>query len=113
MRFGRTNRPWRRDLVTVIEGDDKAARQLAAIANPQFALDAAQDAGTRELATATVVGLDPLVIDVNSRRIGDESRVVLLHVNGEPCIEADDVDDRQVRQDLGPVDRPAVVRWAR
>ena len=91
VRFGRTNRPWRRDLVQVVEGDDKAARQLASIGNPQFALDAAQDAGNRELAMATVVNLDPLIVDVGSRRIGDESRVVLLHLNGEPCVESVDI----------------------
>lgn len=87
VRFGRTNRQWRRKLVDVVEADDKAVRQLRALGNPQVATDAAQDAGTRELAIATVVSVDPLVLDIKSRKIVHESRIVLLHRNGEPCIE--------------------------
>ncbi|MEV7396714.1 hypothetical protein [Aeromicrobium sp. NPDC092404] len=91
VRFGRTTRPWRRDLVPVVESDDKVAKQLAVLASPQVALDAAQDAGNRTVALASVASVDPLVLDVHSRRIGDESRIVLLHVNGEPCVEGNDV----------------------
>lgn len=91
VRFGRTTRPWRRDLVSVVESDDKVAKQLAVSASPQVASDAAQDAGNRTVCFASVVAVDPIVLDLQSRRIGDESRIVLLHVNGEPCVEAEDV----------------------
>jgi hypothetical protein len=62
---------------------------LLALGNPQAALDAAQDAGTRQLATATVVTTTPLVLDLNSRRIGDGDRIVLLHVTCVPQLMAD------------------------
>ena len=91
VRFGRTNRQWRRKLVDVVEADDKAVRQLRALGNPQVAVDAAQDAGTRELAMATVVTTEPLVLDIKSRRIVHESRIVLLHCNGEPCVEGSEI----------------------
>jgi hypothetical protein len=51
----------------------------------------ATDAGTREVAVATVVSADPLTVDVHSRRIGEGSRIVLLQVNGEPRVEHPDV----------------------
>jgi hypothetical protein len=35
------------------------------------------------------VSTDPTVLDVQSRRIGSGDRIVLLHVNGEPCVEGD------------------------
>ena len=38
---------------------------------------------------ATVVETDPvLVLRVDSRRVGAGDRLVLLHANGEPCVEA-------------------------
>jgi hypothetical protein len=74
VRFGRTYRHWRNSLVPTIESDGKCALQLLALANPQAALDAARNAGTRELATARVVDLHPLTVDVDSRRIGHDSR---------------------------------------
>ncbi|MCD9198332.1 hypothetical protein [Aeromicrobium wangtongii] len=91
VRFGRTTRPWRRELVPVVESDDKVAKQLAIIANPQVALDAAQDAGNRNVTFASVVAVDPVVVEVQSRQVADESRIVLLHVNGVPCVEGEDV----------------------
>ena len=36
---------------------------------------------------ATVVGTTPLVLEVDSRRIGDGDRIVLLHVNETACVE--------------------------
>jgi hypothetical protein len=92
VRFGRTYRHWRNSLVPTIESDGKCHGQLLALANPQAASDLATDAGSRDVASATVVSVDPLVIDVVSRRIGDESRIVLLHVNDESCVEHPDIE---------------------
>ena len=91
VRFGRTYRFWRNELVPAIEADDQCNRQLLALSNPQAAFDAAGDAGTRHLALATVVSSRPLEIEVESRRIGDGSRIVMLHVNDNPCVEGPDV----------------------
>lgn len=87
VRFGRTYRHWRNALVDVIEGDRKCNDQLLALANPQAARDLATDAGVREIASATVVSTDPLVLEIDSRRIGHESRIILLHIDGEPSVE--------------------------
>jgi hypothetical protein len=92
VRFGRTYRFWRNSLVPTIEADDKCNRQLLALGNPQAALDAAGDAGTRELAMARVVDAAPLVLEIDSRRIGDGARIVLLHVNETACAEEPGVD---------------------
>ncbi|SDQ94899.1 hypothetical protein [Actinopolyspora saharensis] len=91
VRFGRTHRYWRNALVPVIESDDKCRKQLLALTNPQTAEDLAVDAGVREVAVATVAGTSPLVLDVDSRRIGGGSRIVLLRVNGEMCVERPEV----------------------
>ncbi|MGN6686925.1 MAG: hypothetical protein ACTHK1_05240 [Actinomycetales bacterium] len=91
VRFGRTYRHWRNSLVPAIEADDRCAKQLLALTNPQAALDAARNAGTREIATARVVTTAPLTIEIDSRRIGAERRVVLLHVNEQACVESDGV----------------------
>ncbi|SDP03176.1 hypothetical protein SAMN04487905_101506 [Actinopolyspora xinjiangensis] len=91
VRFGRTPRYWRDALVPVIESDGKCRDQLLAMANPGAAEDLAADAGTREVAHATVVATEPLVLDVESRRIGDASRIVLLLVNGEACVEGAEI----------------------
>ncbi|MEV0070808.1 hypothetical protein [Amycolatopsis sp. NPDC050768] len=80
VRFGRTYRHWRNSLVEVIESDAQCAAQLSALGNPQVALDAARDAGNRDVATAHVLALAPLTLRVDSRRIGAGDRVVLLHV---------------------------------
>jgi hypothetical protein len=87
VRFGRTYRHWRNSLVLAIESDALCRNQLLALANPQAADDLATDAGTRHIAAATVVSIDPLVLSIESRRIGAGSKVVLLHVDGEACIE--------------------------
>lgn len=92
VRFGRTYRHWRNSLVPTIESDDKCSRQLLALANPQAALDSARDAGTRQIATARVVSVAPLTIDVDSRRIGDSCRIVLLHANGMARVEREGVE---------------------
>ena len=92
VRFGRTYRHWRNSLVPTVEAGDKCNRQLLALTNLQTALDAAGDAGTRQLATARVVSVDPIALEIDSRRIGDGDRIVLLHVNEIACIEQPDVD---------------------
>lgn len=92
VRFGRTYRHWRNSLVPIIERDDLCQSQLAALANPQAASELATDAGTREVAAATVIEADPIALNVDSRRIRDGSRIVLLHVNGDPCVEHSCID---------------------
>lgn len=92
VRFGRTYRHWRNSLVPTIDSDDKCSRQLLALTNPQAALSSARDVGTRHLATARVIGLNPLTLHINSRHIGHGDRIVLVHVNGGACVEAADVD---------------------
>jgi hypothetical protein len=91
VRFGRTYRWWRNRLVSSIESDARCHDQLLALANPQAADDLATSAGTREVAFAAVVSVDPIVIDIESRRIGEGDRIVLLHVNGKPCVEGDSI----------------------
>lgn len=91
VRFGRTYRHWRNSLVPSIESDDKCFRQLMVLENPQAAVDAALDAGMRDVVLATVVSTDPIVLEIGSRRIGHEDRVVLLHRNGVAAVEAADV----------------------
>src|SRR5690606_29246172 len=71
--------------------------QLLALCNPQAALDMAQDAGTRELCVATVVSTNPVVVDLESRRIGDGDRIVLLHVNDRACVEEADVSVKHLK----------------
>jgi hypothetical protein len=72
----------------MLDDDQRCASQLTALADPQRAWDAALDAGVRELATASVVGLNPIRLDVQSRRLVAGSTVVLLHVNDEPAVES-------------------------
>lgn len=91
VRFDRTSRWWRNDAVSLLEADDKFYAQVTVLTNPLAAYDAAQDAGTRQLALARVIDDAPLTIEVDSRRIGDESHIVALHVNGCALVEADDV----------------------
>ena len=87
VRFSRTSTLWRNGLVSALHEDDDLARKVTALTNPHAANDAANDAGTRELAIAEVIGLNPIMLSVHSRRIGDGSRIVLLHINGKPCAE--------------------------
>ncbi|WP_199853336.1 hypothetical protein [Plantactinospora sp. BC1] len=87
VRFSRTSRFWRNDNVPVLEADKLFVDQLTILTSPLTAHDAAVDAGNQRVAIARVVGTAPYVLEVDSRRIGDQSRVVALHVNGEPCVE--------------------------
>jgi hypothetical protein len=91
VRFGRTYRWWRNSQVPSIESDAKCRDQLQALVNPRAAHDLATSAGTRGVAFATVVSADPIVLEVQSRRIGDGDRIVLLHVNDRPCVESDSI----------------------
>ena len=87
VRFGRTYRWWRDQLVAAIEADGMCHDQLLALTNSHAAGEAATDAGTRHIASARVLSVSPLVLDVTSRSITDGKRIVLLHVNGAPCVE--------------------------
>ena len=87
VRFGRTYPYWRNKLVDIIESDNKCSAQLTTLTNRDSAFDQARNAGARDVATARVVALDPLTLEVDSRRIGHDSRIALLHVNGHPCVE--------------------------
>ncbi|WP_232077296.1 hypothetical protein [Mycolicibacterium aichiense] len=87
VRFGRTYRPWRNSLVPMTESDGVCASQLLALSNPQAAQDMAADAGNRSVAFATVAAVEPLELDVESRRIVDGTRVVMLTLNGAASVE--------------------------
>jgi hypothetical protein len=88
VRFGRTYRWWRERLVGTIEADGTCHDQLLALTNHHAANEAATDAGARHIACARIASVDPLVLDISSRSIDETKRVVLLHVNGKPCVEA-------------------------
>jgi hypothetical protein len=87
VRFGRTYRWWRDQLVESIESDGTCHDQLLSLTNPHAAEQAATDAGTRHIARARVLSLSPLVLDVKSRSIVAGNRIVLLHVNGVQSVE--------------------------
>lgn len=70
VRFGRVNWFWRNSLVPSLDKDMKCARQLRVLGNPHAAREAARDAGTREVAFADVMGLDPVSLRPRSRRMG-------------------------------------------
>ena len=92
VRFGRTYRWWRkRSGRRRSRADARCRDQLQALANPRAAHDLATSAGTREVAFATVVSADPIVLDIESRRIGDGDRIVLLHTDDRPCVEGDTI----------------------
>jgi hypothetical protein len=60
--------------------------------NYQAANDLATSAGSRELMFATVSEIDPaIVLEVDSRRITAGTRLVLLHLNGQACVEEDSI----------------------
>jgi hypothetical protein len=118
VRFGRTYRYWRNLLVPAIEADGRCAAQLLALTNPQAALDSARDAGSRELATARVVATEPLTLDVDSRRIGHETRVALLHVGSDSCVESPGVETKFQKGgfrlsglSIGPLEEVHAAQW--
>lgn len=87
VRFGLTYRWWRNAQVDILEADVKCAEQVTALGDLGFADDRARDAGVRQLAIAEVVGLDPIRLDIRSRRLGAGTRVVALHIAGRPVVE--------------------------
>ena len=87
IRFGLTPPFWRNRLVASLEADNVFDLQLTALLNPHVAQERAADAGVRELTTATVVSVSPLVLDLDSRRFKDGNRLFLLHVNGDAWAE--------------------------
>jgi hypothetical protein len=92
IRFSSTSRFWRNSLVSPIQDDGKCDAQLRALTMPTWAEEKARDAGTRDLAVATVASLTPLTLDVGSRKITSGTRIVLLHVNGQARVEHDDIE---------------------
>ncbi|WP_433499799.1 hypothetical protein ACQP1K_05625 [Sphaerimonospora sp. CA-214678] len=87
VRFSRTHRNWRDSHVDMLDADRKCFDQLTCLADASIAYDRATDAGIRELALATVIDLDPIRLDVRSRRLVSGSRVAALHVNGRGLVE--------------------------
>jgi hypothetical protein len=120
VRFGRTSTFWRNNQVELLDADRSCGARLGAFGDSHVALDLALDAGTREVALAEVVGISPLRVDVRSRRIVDGCIAVVLHVNGEPLVEAPSVDLRVQKgsirlghMSLGPLvdDGEPGLRW--
>lgn len=87
VRFDRTTPFWRDAQVRLLESDEACSTQLAAMTDHSFARDRALDAGVRELAIATVVAINPVRLEVHSRRFGPATVAVALHLNGEPLVE--------------------------
>jgi hypothetical protein len=91
VRFGRTNWLWRNTQVEMLDDDRACATKLQALGNPSAALDMATDAGTRDVATATVIAVNPIRLKTDSRRLGAGTSVVALHINGRPWVEGEGV----------------------
>ncbi len=106
VRFGRTSWFWRNNHVPMLDGDRKCASQLAAIGSPQTARDMALNAGTREVAVASVVSVTPLRLSVQSRRLVHGTAIVALHHNGEALAECPAIDVK-VQKAAVQVHRPA------
>lgn len=87
VRFSRTYRPWRNAQVDILDDDAKCFRQLTCLSDRSFARDQAGDPGVRELALARVIGLRPIRLEVQSRRLCATTEVVALHVNDQALIE--------------------------
>ncbi len=94
VRFGRTRRWWRNDQVNLLEGDRDCNAKLLAVGNPQAAHDLATDAGTRQVALATVTSLDPPRLRVASRRFGEGTVAVVVHRGDAVMVESDTVRPR-------------------
>ena len=112
VRFGRTYRHWRNSLVPVIQDDDKCRDQLLALANPVALHDMAADAGNRFVMFGTVVSADPPVLAIPSRRVQEDTRLVLLHDGDQAAVEDPNVELKVQAGSfklhglsIGPVDR--------
>lgn len=91
VRFGSTPEFWRNALVEIVEADAKAATQFRLLTDSTYAEEVARDASVRHLAVATVISVSPIVVEVESRRIGLNSKAVALQVNDTALVESDDV----------------------
>jgi hypothetical protein len=91
VRFSRTYRYWRNAQVEMLDADEKCRDQLAVLADHDHASDRASDAGMRHLATAKVLSVSPLRLDVASRNLKHGVEVVALHLNGTAIAESDAV----------------------
>lgn len=87
VRFGRVSWVWRNDQVDQLDADRRLDSQLRALVNPQVAREMAGNAGTREVARATVAALNPMRLRVHSRRIGDGSTIHLAHSPAGPSVD--------------------------
>lgn len=87
VRFSRTYPNWRNSHVDMLDLDRKCLDQLTCLTDGSVARDKAIDAGVRELAVATVLDIDPIRLDVRSRRLVHGSSVVALHVSGRSLAE--------------------------
>lgn len=91
VRFGRTYPYWRNILVGAIQDDHRCATQIEVLSNPAQAAECADDAGNRDLTWGIVVSVDPITIEITSRRFGAGDRVVLLAKNGAAWLEREGV----------------------
>jgi hypothetical protein len=91
VRFGRTPPWWRNRQVETLHGDADASVQLAAVGDVLAAADMAGDAGMRFVAHAEVLAVEPLRLDVSSRRMREGTVAVLLVADGIAWVERDDV----------------------
>ncbi len=89
VRFGRTNEIWRDDNVALLEGDERCRRALGVLGNPVSAREAALDAGVRDVAFATVVDTDPVLLEIRSRRIGAGDTIAPVLIDDLPTVEAE------------------------
>ncbi|MFC4071959.1 hypothetical protein [Actinoplanes subglobosus] len=87
VRFSRMYPHWRNSQVDMLDADRTCGDQLTCLTDLSFAQDKGRDAGVRQLALATVVGLNPIRLDVQSRRLGHGVNVVALHVNDRSLVE--------------------------
>ncbi|MGW3890452.1 hypothetical protein ACWD69_17320 [Micromonospora chokoriensis] len=87
VRFSRTYPNWRNIQVVMLDVDRKCFDQLTCLGDASTARDKATDAGVRELALATVIALNPVRLQVRSRRLTEGSRVVALHINDRSLVE--------------------------
>lgn len=91
VRFGRVTERWRNDLVPKLDSDEQCRTKLAALGSYDEARDMARDAGTKEVALAEVLSVDPLRLRIRSRRMRDVEHLVVLHVGDQPTIEGPEV----------------------
>ncbi|KUL31442.1 hypothetical protein [Actinoplanes awajinensis] len=90
VRFSRMYPHWRNSQVDLLDTDRSCGDQLTCLTDLSFALDKARDAGVRQLALAAVVGLNPIRLEVQSRRLGHGVNVVALHINDRSLVEDTD-----------------------